>query len=100
MTNILKNLFGELRTIPPGLGCMNTSCEGCEWEDKERERLEKEIINTILELVKKDVESIEPTPELDVYLDKVKNGNKDDMYDYGVVCERKKISTIINNLRV
>ena len=73
MTNILKNLFGELRTIPPGLGCMNTSCEGCEWEDKERERLEKEIINTVLELVKKDVESIEPTPELDVYLDKVKS---------------------------
>lgn len=38
-----KELFEELRTIPSGLGCMDEGCEGCAYEEKERERIEKEI---------------------------------------------------------
>ena len=42
-----KELFKELRTIPSGLGCMDSGCEGCSYEEEERERVEEEIIKQI-----------------------------------------------------
>lgn len=51
---------------------------------KERERI-VDIIN-----------KTEPAPTLEIYLDKVKNGNKDDMYDYGVKITREMIINLIN----
>lgn len=38
-----KELFEELRTIQSGLGCMDEGCDGCAYEEKERERIEKEL---------------------------------------------------------
>lgn len=41
----------------------------------------------------------EPAPSLDIYLDKVKNGNKDDMYDYGVKLTRDMYLSNITKLK-
>lgn len=50
-----KELLEELRYIPSGLGCMDTGCEGCAYEEKERERLEKEIEASIRKEVLEDI---------------------------------------------
>jgi len=44
------------------------------------------------------IQTTEPAPDLNVYLDKVKNGNKDDMYDYGVKIERELALKALDNL--
>ncbi len=48
------------------------------------------------ELVKQ-VEGVEPSPNLERYLEIVKNGNMDDMYDYGVKLERECTLSIIRS---
>lgn len=50
-----------------------------------------------LQGLKEEIGKLEPAPNLDVYLDKVKNGNKDDMYDYGVKLERECVLALLEN---
>ena len=52
-----------------------------------------------LEEVEKYMNSVEPSPDTEKYIELVKNGNKDDMYDYGVLLERKKCITHIAQLK-
>lgn len=69
-----KELFEELRIIPSGLGCMDEGCEGCVYEEKERERIEKEIEASIRKEVVEDILKLavntpEKVNELNVALD-------------------------------
>lgn len=43
----LEELLKELRWLPSGGGCVDASCEGCEWEEKERARVEGEITGMV-----------------------------------------------------
>lgn len=58
----------------------------------------KETREDTLKEVGEIVESKEPAPDLDTYLDLVKNGNRDDMYDYGVRIERDRIRSALTTL--
>lgn len=71
-------------------------CRGTQVKDLFRRLLSQTLAEEKERLVK-EIEGIEPAPELDEYLDKVKNGNRDDMYDYGVKITRKMCINIIKN---
>ena len=79
--------------------------DGSRWNcmSLDEERLLKSFIRTsiqsLLEDIEREIGSVEPSPNLDKYLDIVKNGNMDNMYDYGVALERDTVKEIINKYK-
>ena len=60
--------------------------------------LTETIIKNTLEEVGRLVGETEPSPDLNEYLKRVKDGNKDDMYDYGVKITRDMVLNKLQSL--
>lgn len=91
--------FGSVETPCSGRDtgecCLNeqTNEEACAELDNYFKQSQLSLLEAVKEMVEKPSRT---APQLDIYLDVVKNGNKDDMYDLGYNQALSDISTTLS----